>query len=584
MNYAHVDAKDNVKVTSTNGNIDVSASTVNAKAGDASIIANKGKVDIREIVTTNVGSTVEAGNNVTVEASGDVTINRSDVIAGSDKEGFDVTKDANDTIGDAIVTSKNGSVNIKNNSKVISQDKDVKITAKNDIKFGNKNTDNIDQTADITAKDNVKITSTAGDITGEKTTMPTIKYGERLTFDAAKNNIFTSKDSLKSVNVDYIAGESNRFYTEGDNQFVNSTLKAPNNFVESGKDVILNNLEIKQATDKPEDTVTEIYANGNVTTQNVTGENLGAKDAGDYYTYPQSVSADRVARDGKTLEEYNNSLEKTPLDINQTKLKVITDTVKDDNNPDNGSITLVLHNADNPNAGIELEANNVDSLGQDPTDGYFEEGYYKTGTNQWDKNSEVKEGPEVHIKAQDTTEDIAVSKIVTDKLFIDDETMPHIIPSKVDLTPEEKEHVLADGDPQGYIQVRDYKGFNQDTDFDNPQPEHFTYTEDGGEKVITPGGPGYPDHTIEIGDNGPFTLVYDRPAPCDDPEDPGRGPSTALPSTDDVSLVTLPREQLEVQDNTADQTSNIMSAAARVDLGQEIDGSYEDEDENDDLD
>ena len=56
-----------------------------------------------------------------------------------------------------------------------------------------------------------------------------------------------------------------------------------------------------------------------------------------------------------------------------------------------------------------------------------------------------------------------------------------------------------------------------------------------------------------------------------------------------IDVIRIPREQVEisktskVSDNTVDQTSNIMSAAAKVDLSSEIEGSYDDYDEEDEL-
>ena len=45
--------------------------------------------------------------------------------------------------------------------------------------------------------------------------------------------------------------------------------------------------------------------------------------------------------------------------------KIVPFTVKDKNNPDNGSITLVLRDADNTKAGVELKARNVKKLDKD---------------------------------------------------------------------------------------------------------------------------------------------------------------------------------------------------------------------------
>lgn len=674
LGHAWVVANNDAQITSTNGDIDITASKINAKDGNASIIADKGEVNIRHLPTglepitdsSTQESIVEAGNHVTVTADKNVNINGSNIIAGSDSEGFDANDTAGDgtgVIGDVNITSKKGSVNIKEQSKVLSQDKDVNISAYNTIKFGNEweNVDdnvNIDKSADITAKNNVNITSTNGNIEGEKTTMPIITYGNRLSFNAKENNIFTSQDSLKSVNVDYNAGGANLIYTQDDAQFVNSTFKAPNNFVESGSDVILNNLTINTPEGtNPKDVTTQIFANGNVTTDNVTNEDLTAKGG----TYPQSVSVDRTGT------------AKTVLNVNKTKLKVTTETVKDSENPDNGSITLVLQNADNPNAGVELKAINVDNLDQDPEGGYFKEGYYKAGDHKWDENIDEHEGPEIHLSAID--DKIAIKDLYSDKLTLD--SNDNKIADNTNGTP--KITVLD----QGGLSLDPDLEYDKDDDgnkigdgFTYDQTIRFTDENTTGGELILPGWPTNwtlvsetqdPDGTIhrvyektrdgEVteritvkmdrehkitfdneGNPSKFILVYDKkdktvvpgytitaqqvkenesildeikiPDPenpenlipatsddfiktknedqaCEDPDDPGRDDMDEILDITNNLRITLPREQVEISktstvaDNTADQTANIMSAAAKVDLSNDIEGSFDDDDEDD---
>ena len=56
-----------------------------------------------------------------------------------------------------------------------------------------------------------------------------------------------------------------------------------------------------------------------------------------------------------------------------------------------------------------------------------------------------------------------------------------------------------------------------------------------------------------------------------------------------INQIKLPREQVEisktskVSDNTVDQTSNIMSAAAKVDLASEAEATYSDDEEDEKL-
>lgn len=460
--------------------------------------------------------------------------------------------------GNINLTSNKASLNIKDDTSLVAG-KDVNLKAYNSITFGAKGDKNvnIDNSSKIAAAANINVTSTNSDINAEKTTMPTLTYGERLKFDAKGSNNFTSENSLKSVNVDYVAGESNNFTTKGDIQFTNSSFNSKNNNItttEEGGDVILNNLTIKVATADAKDTVTKINAKGNVTNKDVTGT-YEADSKASVHTFPNSVDVKFNVEDAKNAGG-------PALDVNNTKLIVKTSVKKDASNPDNGSIILNVKNANNKDAGLELTAENSEG---------------------WDGISTIHEGPEVHINAED--DELAISRIVTDKLFTDANDKMYAAP--VALTPEELAG-LPEGTPsKGYIEVRDYMGFNQDSDF-TTDPSDFDYTGD-----YVPGkGPNDIDvnkkHTINFGDtNEDFILVYDRPVgEC--PEPPAVVPDDdpiVLPTNADslINQIKLPREQVEisktskVSDNTVDQTSNIMSAAAKVDLGQEENADDEDE-------
>ena len=517
----------NLNVTSTEGDVIATNSTNVHVNNDMNLLSKKGDVKIDN-------STLKADGNLKAEAT-------------------------------------KGGMFVKDNT-TINAKKDVTLQAYETINFGKQGESNvnIDNTSKIASGEDMYITSTGGDINAEKTTMPVLEYGDRLTFNAKGNNTFTSEDSLKSVNVDYIAGGANRFYTKGDIQFVNSSFEAPENFIESGHDVIMNDLTIKQATANAKDTVTEIYANGDVTTDDVTGtaaEDVAAKT----HKFPQSVSTDRSGT-GKTV-----------LDVNKTKLKITTETVKDANDPTNGSIVVDLKNANNKDAGVELIAQNVDKLDKDPTGGNFRPGYYLSGNQKWDEKSEQYEGPEVHVNAVDN--ELAVSKIITDKLFTDGNDKMYA--SETNLTPEQIAG-LPEGTPsKGYIEVRDYMGFNQDND-PTKDPTDFDYTGSYVEGTAnTPDGviDVYEKHTINFGDTDEdFILVYDKPREADCPEPPPVEPEdTDIDSM--INQIKLPREQVEisktskVSDNTVDQTSNIMSAAAKVDLGQDDDEENDDDEE-----
>ena len=163
-----------------------------------------------------------------------------------------------------------------------------------------------------------------------------------------------------------------------------------------------------------------------------------------------------------------------------------------------------------------------------------------------------------------------------------------MIASDVQLTPEQMVG-LPEGTPsKGYIEVRDKGGLNLDPNEGyDPLPDGFEYTGNyDSDKVVVDDGEGNTittttdhKHTIEFdkqGDSDDFILVYDKTKvetqEC--PELPD------VEQTDDnidslINQIKLPREQVEisksskVSDNTVDQTANIMSAAAKVDISEE---------------
>ncbi len=515
--------------------------------------------NVNNLTVTSTEGNVNAINGTNVQATGNISLISNNADVNMDNAALNAGKDVN-------LTASKGALNIKNNS-IANAGKDANLKAFETITFGAKDAENIniDNSSQISAAANINVTSLDGDINAEKTTMPTLTYGDRLKFDAKGNNNFTSEDSLKSVNVDYVAGGSNNFTTKGDIQFTNSSLDSKNNNItttEEGGDVVLNNLEIKVATANAKDTVTKINAKGNVTNRDVTGTYENDSKA-TVHSFPQSVDVKFNVADAKNATG-------EALDVNNTKLVVNTSVAKDSDNPDNGSIVLDVKNANNKDAGIELSA--VNSGG-------------------WDTVSTDHEGPEIHINATDNK--LAVSKIVTDKLFTD--ANDKMYAADVALTPEELAG-LPEGTPsKGYIEVRDWMGFNQDTDF-NSDPTDFDYTGDYvPDKIATPDGDLdiNKKHTINFGDtNEDFILVYDRPTgecpEVPDVVDPGEEDVIPEPGVADslINQVKLPREQVEisktskVSDNTVDQTSNIMSAAAKVDLGQDAGTSNNNDDKD----
>jgi len=566
-----------IQITANAGNVNVDNSTLNAQKKGIKINANK-NANITD-------STVTSPKNIDVIAStGNVNASNSSLTA---------TDDVN------IIASK-GTVNTKNNTK-IKGGNDVNITSYNEVRLGKVGSSDatIAQNTDIEAGNNVNITSTNSNIKGEKTTMPTIKYGKRLKFDAKGNNEFTSEDSLKSVNVDYIAGGENNFTTKGDIQFVNSSLKAPKNNITTTQDgdVIMNNLTIKSATANAKDTVTKINAKGNVTTKDVT-KSVASDLAKSQHTFPQSV----------VYNENGSETGNQVLDINQTKLVINTKTpITTPKNNTDGSIIIDVKNANNKEAGLELTAENT----------------------TWDKQIEANEGPEVHLNAVD--DELAISKIVTDKLFLKSEDKMYAAP--VQLTQEQLAGLPAGTPSKGYIEVRDKGGFNMDnTDSYDPTPDDFKYTGNFDQQIIdqdvvvdenvdvqvdvtvdntpektttttttttttdrtttTTTTTTDKKHTIEFDNDGnpeDFILVYDKTKTEVDVQnehdvkvdvDVKEDYCPAVPESehevaDHDSLIVqirIPKEQVEisktskVSDNTVDQTSSIMSAAAKVDV------------------
>lgn len=593
--------------------------TTTARVGNLNVTSTKGNV-----ISKN-NTNVNAGNNI------NLTSNEKDVIIGSSD--FKAGNDAN-------VTASKGALYITDNSS-INAGNDLNAVAYETITFGSQGADNIniDNSVNLTAGQDMLINSKGGDINAEKTTMPTLTYGDRLTFNAANNNNFTSENSLKAVNVDFVAGKSNNISTKNDVQFVNSSLKAPTNNISTtvDGDVIMNNLTIKSATTNAKDTKTTINAKGNVTTADVT-KTVNADTNASVHTFPQSVEYNE-----------NGTAANTPiLDINKTKLVVNTKVeAASPKNNTNGSITLNVKNANNKDAGLELTAENY----------------------TWDEQIDANEGPEVHLNAVDN--ELSVSKIITDKLTLDSNDKMYA--ADVELTDEQLAGLPEGTASKGYIEVRDKGGFNLDTD-PNYNPDDasqstsgsYTYTGDyvskdvkveGGEVTLNdwsdwtlqksetlPDGTRVDTyvrtrdgqvesmtktstetkHTIEFDNNGnpsDFILVYDKTKTEEtpgytfdhtsdltnikNPENPGKDltPDDLIetktddcdplpdiePSDDDIdSMINqtkLPREQVEVSktskvsDNTVDQTSNVMSAAAKIDLGQNDNNREKDSEE-----
>ena len=553
--------------------------TATAKAVNVNAKSTQGNVNIVN------GSNIAATKNI------NITADNKNVIAKNSKLNAD---------NDTNIEATKGALSITDNTNIISAN-DTNLKSFETITFGADGTNsNIEQSAKISAGKNINVTSTNGDINAEKTAMTDLVYGERLTFDAKGSNNFTSKESLKGVNVDFIAGESNNIIVNDDVQLVNSSLKSPKNTIvtaSEGGDVILNNVTLKVATADAKDTKTIIDAKGNVTTKDVTGTASADVNAAQKH-FPQSVDYKGSVTDKTTPD--------TVLDVNQTKLVVNTKVNKvTPKNNDNGSITLTVKNADNVNAGIDLTAQN----------------------EAWDEQIDKGEGPEVHLHAQDGK--VAITNIYTDKLTL---TKDNVILAGKD---------TADGG-KPTITVKDQGGFNLDPNKGyDPDPEGFTYEEtiDSTSKIIdqkvdkdvqtdvdvktdvvtegdtttttttttttetttttttTTTETNDKKHAIKFDNDGnpsDFILVYDKTTTdtkvdtqvdTDVKTDVKVDVVTDCPELPDVededksvdsliNQIKIPREQMEisktskVSDNTVDQTSNIMSAAAKVDLSQ----------------
>ena len=304
-------------------------------------------------------------------------------------------------------------------------------------------------------------------------------------------------------------------------------------------------------------------------------------------TFPQSVDYKGSVTD--------KSVADTVLDINQTKLVVNTQVNKvTPQNNDNGSITLTVKNANNKDAGVDLVAKN----------------------EVWDAQIGPGEGPEVHLNAADGK--VSITNIYTDKLTLN----------------KNNQFIAATDAPDGTptITVKDAGGFNMDPDTDyEPGPDGFTYDkhndrqkdvvteriwDERGEYVLeerpteTVYAKDYVDrttttirdteHEIHFGEDGSqeFKLVYDKTFTTVE-DTPGQvtrveefcappPPPSELENEEisDIVIIKIPREQVEisktskVSDNTVDQTSNIMSAAAKVDVSDAAQATYSnDEDE-----
>ena len=533
-------------IASTGGNVNITESNVVSEDEDINVVADNGAVNVTD-------STLEAVEDVNITGKNDVSLTSTsetkttNVIAGSDSA---TMTDPDETSGSANITSTSGSVLISDHSTVISEDEDVNITSYNTITFG----DTIDHGATIVSSEDMSFKSTNGDINGDKAAMPSITFGvddatSRLTFDAKGSNNFTAaNDSFKAVNVDYIAGTSTNISADKDIQLVDTTFKSPQNNIIGKEDIVLNDVTIKNATSNPANTKTYIYTTGgDVTTQDITGSAADDKAAAaKTYIQDTDIQIDRGAN-------YNQ----TTLDINKTKLVIKTNTVQTEEDPAIGSVTLQLKNADNTNAGIEITAeNNV-----------YDENY------TYDENG-VSYGPVVNVDAVDNK--LAISRIVTDKLTLHENDTFYAAP--VDLTDDEIAGLPANTPHKGYIEVRDYMGFNMDDDFSH-DPSAFDYTDHyvDGQRVIDGNVIDTKEkHTIKFANGDSFILIYGRPV-ADNP----------LVGEDSlISLVKLPKEQFEISknsaiaDGTADQSGNVVSAAARISVGDE-ENEDDEEDEYD---
>ncbi len=552
--------KINFTTTATGKN----ANNVNVKSTQGSVTAkNNSNVQAKDTIAFTANTDVNVVNSTlgttTGDVSGDITLTAT---TGNAKlDGASIDSAHNVTISAAA-----GSLEARNGSNIVAVN-DINATSLNDITFADEEgTGYITSDVSFTASNNINFTATAGDITAENATagqMASLTYDGRLKFDAVNNNFNAA--SLKSVNVDYVASASNNIVTTGDVQFVNSTLEGPQNNITSGSDVIMNNLTIVD-----NDATTTIIAKGDITTADVTGT-FDADMAAGTHTFPQTVDVNRVT-------PVNAS---THLDLNGSKLIAKAQTVKDAANPNKGSITLNLKNADG--AGIDLLAENVDA----------------DGNHLWDSDINASQGPEVHLKSADG-KSIAVSRIVTDKLFIDENT--NISAAAVELTPDQLAHfegTVTNDNAKGYIEIRDKGGFNQDASSDlESTPDGFVYDEHF-ERTDTEGEDGevtsnYGSHTIVYNPNkggDQFLLVYEKegqtcdPLPIVPPNVDG-GTSGVDPDIDSmINNVKIPREQQGtsmvsvVGDASADRMAATLSAAAKIDVGEDAQATYTSDDD-----
>ncbi len=547
----------NIKITSTNDNVNAMLTNLKAE-NDVTLttLADNKNISFQ-------GTTIEAGNSATLEAKGGSVL-----------------------MSDFPLVNKASGVNAK----------DINVVQKNDIVFGEKAGQNgvtISQSTSFTADNDIKFESTQGNIKGEKETLPTILYGDRLSFLAKLKNIFTSKGSLKSVNVDYVAQEGNEFSAQNDIQFVNSTFSAPSNTVKTENgDVILNNHKIISATgDGSSDSLdaltnTTITAKGRVTTKDITG-NLDKTNAEKTHKFLRDVDVD----ENKNYDTEND----TVLDVGNTKLVVNTKVdAQEGNNNKNGSIELKVKNAHNKEAGLELTAENTN----------------------YDNQIEEGRGPEISLDAEDKK--LSISKLISDKLSIKKDNK--LYAAKTTLTPEQLKGFSDEQkqDPRGYIEVRDKGGFNLDPSSGYPgnsgdeaqrdnykseggvdYKEHIDFTQSETRTETDESGTefsvnDYTDRTHVVGfedqeeDSSDFMLRYTKEyqakTECEPIPDIGRDNVDELEGFRDIegnaSLVEqlkIPREVKEVSkesrvvDSTVDQSSNIMAAAAKIDIQEDED-------------
>ncbi|MBE7705685.1 MAG: hypothetical protein E7Z91_00360 [Cyanobacteria bacterium SIG30] len=480
--------KDLQKACEGNGCLDVvQENKVEAKAND--IIADEGNIEIKgaKITATEGDNTIKAPTgSIRIENTKVKAAKNNNIVAADDVD----TECAELEAENNIVTAQNGKVTMSNTQ--VKATKNNTITANKNVKTANVRINGGNNT--IKSKSaNVEIVNT--DIQAKNKNLIVADKGSvTFKFDKDLQKACEGNGCLEAVTKNNIKGKENN--------------------IKADEDVVIDTTITPDDETKPEDTITTIEGK-NITT----GAKVVYDDLFD--------TTGTIVGDGQ-------------LDTKGTKIKLVTP----------GNINLVLKNANNKKAGLELD------------------------------------GSKVEIKTRDGQ--LAISKIYADELYLDQDEK--FIAGTTTITDAEKAvDSFASTNPaelsnqagfdsnlpgRAYIEVKD--GFNFDWEpsqvaVNGIYQGSFNEIKNADGEII-----GYGKHYITLDKNtteGQFLLTYNKPFACEEPPvimpdvDYSRGYLD-----DQTALTKIPLQAAmlgnagPIQNGTTDPSISMIAAAAAVNV------------------